>query len=291
MKPAHVRAVSETQTPDTKAHAAFKAHAARQKRLNSETAETAHKARQARRRRLSPPELEPLELKPELEPEPEVELEIVTRFPLTVTLSGLTSVTSGDGRAAVYAFFVRTGPANEHSFDERYSGAFEKHQRILALELPAFAQIDAVFPGLQRTSQDIFDMHLTMERGEQLAIYYTALLRAAAPQAEVEARATLREMYGIMWPEAKPSPRAAEYTSSCAEPAALRKKEDQLYKAEESQQKARFSDDASASWVERPTITLDRGTGNGMSLRAFFERNFVALFMTVLAPIFGYPKP
>lgn len=221
MKPAAV--ADDPKSKQREAHAAFKAHAAKQKLQKLKAAAEAHKATRLaslQKEQLSSLESEP---DPESEPEPEVQPEIVPTFPLIVTLSGLTATGGDHKRVAVYTFCVTSVRSNGgmelHSFSERFSSALEKHQLMLELELPAFAQIDAdaVFPGRQllwRTSQDI---QMSMERGEQLAKYYSALLRAAAPEAEAEAREALREMYGIVWPEVAPSPRAAEYASACAE--------------------------------------------------------------------------
>ena len=120
--------------------------------------------------------------------------------PPRVALAGVSAVAGGadgwgDERAAVFSFAVeRPGQAWPlHVFSVRYSAALSKHDRMVATGLEPLLELD--FPRKPRLRNMRDDVDNVLERGEELASYYTAVLRAAGGDAP--SRMVVGELLGM----------------------------------------------------------------------------------------------
>ena len=126
------------------------------------------------------------------------------RLPLKVHLHGVSLVAGGpDGwtseRIAVFNIQIVCQGRVAHSFSERFSGALEKHERMVSKQLKPLCNIQ--FPSyLGEQLKGLDDLASVARRGAVLEAYYTEVVDAATPEEHGAARALVYELYGVAWP-------------------------------------------------------------------------------------------
>jgi hypothetical protein len=118
-----------------------------------------------------------------------------------VSLSGVSRLVGGqDGWSdedahAVYGFIIEWDRSKVHEFSERYSSARKKHDAAAACVL---AVSETPFPGKCMLQDMKGDVDSIMERGNDLAQYYTSVCDRAVGDAA--SQRLLQDVLGLTWP-------------------------------------------------------------------------------------------